>query len=477
MGKEAEKQPKIALIIMGVMLSVFLAALDGTITSTAMPKIIGDLRGMALYNWPFTLYMLCSTIAIPIFGRIADLTSHKLTYIIGIAIFLVGSFLCGISNNMMQLIAFRGIQGIGGGTLIANSFVIVGDLFAPAERAKIMGLVASMFGLSSIVGPVLGGVITDMLSWHWIFFVNIPLGIIALVLIVSALPSAPVKNEKRKFDLAGAAVFVLALVPLLLLMTWGGKRWGWVSPPIIGMAVVAAIMFGVFFIVEKRAVEPFIPLGHFKNKIFTLSLTGAFLANSLMFGIIILMPLFVQKVLGLSATGSGAVLTPMSVVVAVSGIITGLVITKTGRYKIFGILAFVLICSALFLLQKINFHTSYLQIIIMTITLGIGVGMTLPVFDLASQNAFPHHQIGIITAMLQFIRNIGGTLGSAIWGAFLASNINATVQNHHQLNGIKERISNSVQQAFFIAVFIGIIGLIAVLFLKEIPLRKTNQDC
>jgi EmrB/QacA subfamily drug resistance transporter len=470
-----EKTKKIVMIMAGVMISLFLAALDETITGTAMPKIIGNLNGMALYNWPFTMYMLCSTIAIPIIGRIADLYGHKLTYIIGIAIFLCSSMLCGFANNMIQFIIFRGIQGIGGGTLIANSFIIVGDLFAPAERAKYMGFVASMFGLASIIGPVLGGMITDMLGWHWIFFMNIPLGMIALIIIIITLPAVKTDTVKRKIDIAGAVFFIMALVPLLLAFTWVGRKYEWLSPQIIGMFLFSIGMLFILGIVEKKTAEPLIPLGHFKNRIFIVSLGEAFVINAVMFGVIMLIPLFIQKVIGSSATTSGAVLTPMSVSLIASAIITGIIITKTGKYKIYGIMALAIIGIGELLLQSIHLHTSHLQIVITTMIMGIGVGISMPVFDLASQNAFPHEQIGSVTSLLQFIRNVGGTVGSAFWGSIMLADLKVVSYSHQPLEELKKTLANSVHHAFLLAFLIIGAAFFTTFFLKEIPLRKTNQ--
>ncbi|TCL63792.1 EmrB/QacA subfamily drug resistance transporter [Hydrogenispora ethanolica] len=502
---------KTVLIMIGVMLSVFLSALDNTIAGTAMPRIISDLKGIELYAWPFTIYMLCSTISIPIFGRMADLYGHKLTYFSGIAIFLAGSVLCGFSSNMPQLIVFRGIQGVGGGTLIANSFIIVGSLFPPAERAKYMGFVAAVIGLASIIGPMLGGVITDGLSWHWVFFINIPVGLGALSFILFALPGGEARSVKRKIDLPGAVTFVIALVPALLAFTWAGRIYAWSSPHIVGMFAFSAVMFIIFGLIERKTVEPLIPLSLFKNPIFNLCIVDVFFVSCLMFGAVMLVPLFVQNVLGANATTSGAMIMPMTVSLVIGGAITGVLIAKTGRYKIFGLAAMLIIVAGAFMLQQIDEQSSSSRIILTLTILGAGIGITMPVFDLASQNAFPQSQLGLVTSMIQFSRNIGGTIGSAILGSIMLSHMNAgiarlsetnlspvmkgLVENSqfavetqllnragvglsdvHQLLGqLKTIQANSIHQAFLVSFWVGVVGLAAILFLKEIPLRKTNE--
>jgi MFS family permease len=306
---------------------------------------------------------------------------------------------------------------------------------------------------------------------------NIPVGMIAMIIIIITLPAVKIDTVKRKIDLAGAALFIMALVPLLLAFTWVGRRHEWLSPQIVGMLLFSMVMLFIFGVVEKKNAEPLIPLGHFKNLIFILSLGEAFIINAAMFGVIMLIPLFIQKVIGSSATTSGAVLTPMSVSLITSAIITGIVITKTGKYKIYGIIALAIIGVGELLLQSINLHTSHLQIIMTTMIMGIGVGITMPVFDLASQNAFPHDKIGSVTSLLQFVRNVGGTVGSAFWGSIILVKINFKVvsQSNQPLGEMKNALANSIHHGFLLAFFIIAIAFLITFFLKEIPLRKTNE--
>ena len=304
MSEKNISEYNIVLIMISLMISLLLAALDSTIVGTAMPKIIGDLHGMEHYTWPFTIYMLCSTIAILIFGKLSDIYGRKSVMIFGIVIFLLSSSLCGISSNMIQLIIFRGIQGIGGGILVSNVYIIVGELFPPVKRGKYMGMVSSMWGLSSVIGLVIGGIIIDYLSWRWVFYVNIPLGITALILLVSAMPNIRYYNKKVAIDFKGISAFTLSVVTLFMAITFGGNKYAWVSPQIIGLFIVTIIFILLLVLIEQKAEEPVFPPSLFLSRIFNISSLIMVLTGAAMFCGIIYVPLFIQTVLGKSATGS-----------------------------------------------------------------------------------------------------------------------------------------------------------------------------
>lgn len=418
------------IIMLGLTLSVLLAALDSTIVSTAMKNITNDLNGLDLFAWPLTIYMLFSTIITPISGKLADTFGRKLFFMIGAITFLVGSVLCGLSQSMIQLIIFRAIQGLGCGILMANTFAMIGDIFPPAERAKNSGIAYSAFGLASIIGPLLGGTITDHFGWRWIFYINLPIGFLFITLILITVPT--IKNEstaRRSVDYAGTAVLIAALIPMLLAFTWAGKKYQWSSPVIIYMFAFSAIMLIVFGLIERKAKEPILPLALFKDRTFRVASTSVFLSNASMFGAVLFIPLFVQVVLGKNATNSGMAMAPLMLSFAIASMLSGRVISKTGKLKIFAVSGFIITAIGFFFLTRFDASSTILQINIAMIISGLGIGLNMPVFTLAVQNAFPQNQMGIVTAAVQFFRNIGGTIASAVFGAIMLSSIT---------NGIKK---------------------------------------
>lgn len=444
------------------MLSSLLSAVDSTVVGTAMPKVVEDLGGMNHYAWPFTAYMLTSTISIPIFGKLADLFGRKPVYFIGVITFIVSSALCGISNNMLQLILFRGLQGIGGGVLISGSMQIVGELFPVKERGKYMGIISSVFGFASLLGPALGGIISDNLSWRWIFYINLPPGILAMIIMFRALPHRR-RRQHRKLDYAGGIALIFALVPLLLAFMWAGKDYAWNSPPIIGLLGAAGIMIGTFIILEGKAVEPVVPLSMFKNSIFLVSVLAAFLSSILLFTVVIYVPLFVQEVLGINATGSGVMITPMNVSQVVTGVIVGQIISKTGKYKKLAVFSFVATTAGIGYLSRLGAGASSRQMVAALICLGVGAGIIMPVLSIAVQNVFAQDRIGVVSAGLQFFRNLGATLGTAILGTVMAS-------------GMKDGLAQAVHQVFLLGFLIGAGGIVIIFFLKEIELNNNNME-
>ena len=334
-GFQSLPRREVVLTLAGVMMAMFLGSLDQTVVGTAMPRIIADLGGFDRYTWVTTAYLVTSTTMLPIAGRLTDMYGRKWFYIGGIAIFLAGSALSGLSQTLTQLIVFRGLQGIGGGIMMANAFIVIGDLFPPAERGKYQGLITAVFGLSAIVGPILGGFITDNLSWHWIFYINLPLGIPVILLFIRFFPRVRPSGLKHQLDLPGLAVLILAVVPLMLGLSWGGVQYAWASPQVIGALAMSAIMVVLFVVVESRAAEPIMPLGIFRNRVVTVSTLAIFFVGFGMFGGIIFIPLFFQGVLGYSATRSGSFLTPMMLGVVVGSLVSGQALSRLGgHYRI-----------------------------------------------------------------------------------------------------------------------------------------------
>ncbi len=412
------------------MLAMFLASLDQTVVGTAMPRIMADLGGFAYYAWVTTAYLVASTTLVPIVGRLTDMYGRKWFYIGGIVIFLLGSVLSGLSQSIIQLILFRGFQGIGAGVMMANAFITVGDLFPPDERGKYQGLIAGVFGLSSVIGPTLGGYVTDTLSWHWVFFINIPLGIPVVALFILFFPEVRVARARHRLDFIGGVTLTLAVVPLLLALSWGGSQFPWESAQVIGTLAFAAVMAGIFITAELRAAEPIIPVQLFQNRIVAVSMIVTFLTGFGMFGVIIFIPLFFQGVLGLSATASGGFLTPMTLGMVVGSILSGQVLSRTGgHYRVLGLVGGGVTVLGQALLSRMTADTSYGQAVFNTVLMGLGLGATMPLFTLAVQNAVPYRFLGVATSSTQFFRTIGGTLGLAILGSVMTNRFASNLTN------------------------------------------------
>ena len=420
-------------ILSGVLLAMLLGALDATIVGPAMPNIVRDLGGMALLAWVFTIYSLTSTITIPIVGKLSDLYGRKWFYLGGISLFLAGSALSGAAgepffnsifeamtgapNAMLQLIIFRGIQGVGGGMMMANGMAIIGDLFEPRERARYQGLMGAVFGLASVAGPVLGGWLTDAASWRWIFYINLPIGVLALTVLALAMPK-PEVGQQHRVDWWGAAALTAGLVPLLLALNWGGSEYDWGSVTIMGLFTAAIVALSVFVYRELNASEPILDVRLFKDRGFSASMTVLFLSGVGMFGSIMFLPLFMQVVQGRTASSSGALLMPLMLGMVFASVITGQLIARTGRYKIFGLIGMALASVGMLLLSRIGVATSNIEVVIAMITVGAGVGITMPLFTISLQSQFPT-RIGEVTGALQFFRSIGGTVGVALLGGVM----------------------------------------------------------
>jgi EmrB/QacA subfamily drug resistance transporter len=410
--------PKRKIITMiGVILAMLLAALDQTIVGTALPRIVRELGGADHLTWVVTAYLLASTITVPIYGKLSDLYGRKWFIFGGILLFLVGSMLCGLSQNMTELIVFRALQGIGGGAIMGNAFAIIADLFEPAERARWQGVLGGVFGLASVIGPALGGFLTDHASWRAVFYINLPLGVVALGFIGFLMPKVASTIKDKIIDFWGAGLLVATLVPLLLALSWGGREYAWNSAFVISLFAIGVASLAGFLFAEHKAKEPIIPLSLFKNRIFTTSVAVTFLTAAAMFGAIVYIPIFGQLVLDISATASGTMLTPLMVGLIGASVVSGQVIAKTGKYRFIALVGAALLALSLLWLSSITASTTQLDLVERMVALGVSLGLTMPVFNIAVQNAFDQSKIGVVTASTQLFRSIGGTVGTAVLGA------------------------------------------------------------
>ncbi|MDP9250037.1 MAG: MFS transporter [Chloroflexota bacterium] len=407
-------------ILTAVLLGIFLAALDQTIVGTALPRIVTDLHGNDVYTWAFTSYLITITASGPLYGKLSDIFGRRPLIIIGVSIFLVGSALSGLSQEMWQLILFRGIQGLGAGALFPISLAVIGDIFAPSERGKYQGFFGAMFGIASLLGPAIGGLITDNWSWHWIFYVNIPLGLVVLVIIWRTLPSYHAKDADRHIDYLGAALLVTALVPILIGFT--NKQFGeWSDWDVGGLIVLGLVLVALFVWVESRAKEPILPLSLFRIPAFTASVTAMFLAAMGFFTAVVFLPRWFQVVHGSSATESGFQILPLLGGLIISAIISGQVVARIGRYKALIATALFVLAIGLFLLTNLRADTPLPLLWLWMAVTGIGIGPAFAVFTLAVQNAVPVRQLGVGTSGLTLFQQVGGTVGLAITGTIFGS--------------------------------------------------------
>ena len=489
------------LVFTGLVLSVLLAALDQTIVATALPTIVGDLNGLEHLSWVVTAYILAATIGLPIYGKLGDLFGRKSIFVFAIAVFLLGSVLSGLARNMGELIGFRALQGLGGGGLMIGAQAILGDLVSPRERGKYMGLIGAAFGLASVGGPLLGGWITDAWSWRWVFYINLPIGAVALAVVITSLHLAKPQGARPKLDYSGAALLAVASAALIMLTSWGGTTYAWSSPQILGLAVVTLVAGTVFVRVEKRAAEPIMPLDLFRNRNFLLPVLVGISVGIAMFSTISYLPTFLQMVNRATATESGLMMLPMMGGLLLTSIGTGQLISRTGRYKIYPILGCAVIMAGLVLLSRISDTTPYSFTAAGMLVMGLGIGMLMQNLVLIVQNSVPGRSMGAAISAANYFRQIGASFGIALFGSIfihrlgneissapsgapgageaLGGNINSL--SPAMLRGLPAPVQDFVAAAFghalppifLLSVPIVAAGLVLCLFIKETPLSTS----
>jgi EmrB/QacA subfamily drug resistance transporter len=518
LGELLNQRQKMVLLA-SLMLTMFIGALDQTIIATATPKIVADLGGFSLLSWMFTSYMLASTVSIPLVGKLSDMFGRKLFLVAGIILFMVASAASGAAPSMQILIAFRAVQGIGGGVIFATVFSTVGDLFPPAERGKYMGFFTGTFSLASILGPTFGGLLTDTVGWRWVFYINVPFALVAIPAILRNLPSAP-RVTGRKIDYLGAFCLSVATVALLLALVWGQDAFGWRSAQTLGLLAGTLVFLAAFLFQENRHPEPIIPLGLFRNRTFVIANLLVFALGGAMFGAVTYLPTFVQTSLDGSATASGLVTTPQSAGLLLTSIIGGQLISRTGRYRVQSILGAIFSLAGTTALTTIGVGTPEWHVSAFMVVLGLGFGLVIPTMSVVTQNAVPHELLGVATSARQFFMQIGQVLGTAVFGVVLATSYQsafhddltpavragvpaATIAKFDDptlaldkptytvvsndvrnldggdqllastLDAQRRAVATAVRRIFMLSALVGAFALLLACLLREVPLRRT----
>ena len=494
-GEQFLAPREVMIVLPGLLLAILLAMLDNLIVSTALPRIVGDLGGVAHLSWVVTAYILASTITTPFYGKLGDMYGRKKFFIFGIAIFLAGSALSGLSTSMAELITFRAIQGLGAGGLMVGSMATLGDIVAPRERGRYMSYMMVVMMLATIGGPLVGGFITTSFSWRWIFYINLPVGGAALVYIISTL-HLPAKRVSHRVDYTGGILLGVAATALILLATWGGTEYAWGSGQIIGLGLLAVAALAGFLFAETRAPEPILPLHVFKNRNFSVTMALTFLVGLAMFGAMTFLPLYQQTVQGESPTISGLALTPMMIGVTITSILAGQVTTRTGRYKIFPVLGGGIMGLGMYLLTNLDIGTTRLTSALYYVVLGLGMGFIMQMVSLIAQNSVEQKDMGVASSARMFFQQIGGSLGVAAFGAVFARKLTESLASasagtgaHISASGgqldpatvnslpapIKHdvffAIAHAVQTVFIWAVPATVVIFLLSLLIREVPLR------
>ena len=476
------------------MLGMFLAALDQTIVSTALPTIVGDLGGLNQLAWVVTSYLLASTASTPLYGKLGDMYGRKPVFLAAIVIFLVGSLLSGLSESMTELIAFRAVQGIGAGGLMVGAQAIIADLVPPRERGRYMGLIGSVFGIASVAGPLLGGFFVESLSWHWVFLINLPIGAVAVLVVVFRL-HLHTPTHRHTIDYLGATLLTAGVSALILLTSWGGDRYSWGSPMILGLGGLGLALIIAFIAQERRALEPIIPLELFDSGTFRTATAIGFLVGFAMFGVIVFVPVFLQLAYHVTPTSSGLRMLPLMGGLLTTAIISGRVVSRTGRYRIFPIVGSAITTVGIFLLSRLEATTPPITASAYMLVVGIGLGLVMQVVVLVVQNDAPPEHVGAATSTATFFRSMGGSMGVALFGAIFASRLTSELAvlpgaakahltggihiSPEQVRALPPQLQLGFMQAFVEAlqpVFLAGAGVTAATFvlallLKEVPLR------
>jgi EmrB/QacA subfamily drug resistance transporter len=492
-GQFADRRT-VLIVLPGLLLAILLAMLDNLIVSTALPRIVGTLGGVAHLSWVVTAYILASTITTPFYGKLGDMYGRKKFFITAIIIFLVGSALSGLSQSMAELITFRALQGLGAGGLMVSAMATLGDLVSPRERGKYMSYMMVVMMLATIAGPLVGGVITTDFSWRWIFYINLPVGGAALIYLMAVL-HVPTKRVQHRVDYLGGGLLAVAATAVILLATWGGTEYGWGSFEIVGLALLAVATTAGFLLTERRAAEPMLPLHVFRNRNFSLAMVLTFLTGVAMFGAMTFLPLYQQTVQGASPTVSGLMLAPMMLGVTITSILAGQVTTRTGKYKMFPILGGAIMGGGMYLLTQLDVTTTRTTSGLYYVVLGLGMGFIMQMVSLIAQNSVEQRDMGVASSARMFFQQIGGSLGVAAFGAVFASRLTdslasaAGAGSHVNIGGadldpatvnslsgpvrhdVFVAIAHAVQSVFMWALPAAVLIFVLALFIKEVPLR------
>ena len=496
-GQTQLSHRQVLVVFSGLMLGMLLASLDQTIVSTALPTIVGELGGLQHLSWIITAYLLTSTASMPLYGKLSDLFGRKKLFQFAIIVFLVGSALSGLAQSMLQLIGSRALQGLGAGGIITMSQATIGDIVSPRERGRYQGYMGTVFAVAAVAGPLLGGLFTDHLTWRWVFYINLPLGLLALVVTQTVL-RLPFQRQKHPIDYLGSALMVAGLSSLLLVTSWGGTEYPWWSPQIIALSVLGVLLLCLFVVQETRAPEPLLPLRLFGEQVFRVGAVIMFVLGLAMFGTVAFLPLYLQVVDGVSATMSGLRLTPLMLGVVATSVLAGQVISRTGKYRFFPIAGTAITTLGLFLLSRLGSDSGFLEESAYMLVLGVGLGMIMQVIVLAVQNAVPYRDLGTATAGANLFRSLGAAFGVAIFGSILNNRLdyylprlvpNAALNGISRaaltaapaqlrtlpapvLHGVVEAFARSLSTVFLWAVPVVFISFLASWLLREIPLRE-----
>jgi EmrB/QacA subfamily drug resistance transporter len=495
---DAPKGRALWTVFGALMLGMFLAALDQTIVSTALPTIVGDLGGLEHLSWVVTSYLLASTASTPLYGKLGDMYGRKPVFLAAILIFLAGSLLAGLSQSMIQLIGFRALQGVGAGGLMVGAQAIIADIVPPRDRGRYMGLIGAVFAVASVAGPLLGGFFVEAISWRWVFYINMPVGLLA-VLVVTFRLHLHTPSQRHAIDFLGAGLLTGGVSSLILFTTWGGNQYAWGSPVMVGLALAAVALLAAFVVQERRAAEPIIPLGLFRSSVFRVATGLGFIVGLAMFGAIIFIPLFLQLVYGVSPTSSGLRMLPLIAGLLGASIVSGRIISRIGRYKPFPIAGTAITAFGMFLLSRLEVDTAPWVASLYMLVVGIGIGLVMQVLVLVVQNAAPRRDVGVATSTATFFRSMGGSLGVALFGAIFATRLTSELTalpaaaasrltggtniNPAEIHALPPAVRhefllafvNSLQPVFLLGAALAAVAFVLAWLLEEVPLRETLQ--